>query len=238
MPKRKLPENVVTLDSFGTAKDYWMAFVKSPARHFSFANQIHQTVAKDCSYIGNLNLEDTGEIIAFPTYFLCFNEEYSVDLTIISNKVTAPHQFSSKLEDPLFGGLLFEDEYHLFNNIGLKKMTSSYSDIDYILMLSSDNSIDNEDFINILETSKKFTIIDSGTPDDISNKQKKSKQFIDFLQFLFYESENMVSDFKLKKKKKSLNNKMSLSEHNYRGLKYPVEDDRVITSAYIRRPDL
>ncbi len=239
MGKKKATENLLTLESFGSAKKYWTAWVSSPLCHFAFANLLSKIFSKNCSFIGNVPILYYEEKLNFPVYSLCFNEEFSVFLTIISNKTFLSHKTSSKLDNPLFGGLLFDDEYYIFNSGGLSKISSTFSDVDYILLLSADKNFDPDDYINLILNSNEYKLITTGEPNEIAINQNKNKSkiFLDYLQYLFYETESMTNDFSYKKLRKTLHNTMSVSMLNHINTKYPIEDERVITSIYLRRED-
>ena len=80
-------------------------------------------------------------------------------------------------------------------------------------------------------------ILCQNTPQLIAQEQKKSKQVLDFLQYLFYESESAIKDYRRKKLFQKLHHKMSVAESNYGKLKFPMEDNRMITSNLLRRED-
>ena len=237
MRKKKETESFLTLDSFGSAKNYWAAWVASRLGNYPFAHSLSRSFSRNGSFIGNISIPFSGDELLFPVYSTCFNDEFSVFLTVVSNKTNLSPQTSSKLDNPLFGGLLFEDEYHIFNNEGLAKVESSFSGADYILLLSADNCFDQDEYVKEICASDCFRIILSGTPESVSASQKKRKAFLDFLQFLFYETESMTAEFRYKKLRSALHQRMSVSEKNYEKLKYPVEDTRTITSPYLRRED-
>ena len=71
----------------------------------------------------------------------------------------------------------------------------------------------------------------------MAESQKKSKQVLDFLQYLFYESEASVKEFRQRKLSQKLHHQMSVAEVNYGYLRFPVEDNRTITSNLLRRED-
>lgn len=241
MPRRKKSdkEQIVSLDSFGLAKHYWCFWIKNNLNHFAFSKHLDKIFKCRCAFIGNIELEEKGEILRFPAYFLSFNEEYSVNMAIIANKTFASKALSAKLQNPLFGGLLFEDEYYIYNNRGPFLHLSSFSDADYIFLFSADKSISPDEYITtILDLdNKEYEILKHGEPRAISENEKNSKKFLDFLQYLYYETESSVNDYKSRKLFAKLHNKMSVSEKNYGKLKYPIDDYRVITSEYLRRED-
>ena len=135
--RKKTTDSVISLDTFGSAKNYWLCWVKSSLPHLSFANTVQKRLNRPCAYIGSINLEDIHPELKFPMYFSAFSQEYDINLVILSNKTTAPISLSMEQQNPLFGGLLFEDDYYLFNNQGLTRIQFSYPQADYILMLSA-----------------------------------------------------------------------------------------------------
>lgn len=235
--KKKNTDQIISLDAFGSAKDYWLCWVKSPLQHFSFAASMQKHFKLPCSYIGNILLDDVHEDLAFPMYYMSFSEEYDINLVILSNHVTAPIAISMGEQNPLLGGLLFEDEYYLFNKQGLTKIQFSYPMADYVLLLSADKQVDIEDYAKLLPAIPNIQIVCEDTPHNIASNQKKSKSVLDFLQYLFYESEAYVKDLRRRKLFKKLHNKMSVAESNYIKLRFPVEDNRVIVSDLLRRKD-
>ena len=145
--RRKNDASVISLDTFGSAKNYWLCWVKSPLMHFSFANQASRQLKRPISYIGGIKLEDIHPDLSFPMYYTCFNQDFDINLVILANHVTAPMDLSLDQQNPLLGGLLFEDDYYLFNNQGLVKIPFSYPQADFVLLLSADTEADMEDFV-------------------------------------------------------------------------------------------
>ena len=237
MAKKKNTDQIISLDAFGSAKDYWLCWVKSPLPHFSFAACVQQHFKFPCSFIGNILLDDVHEDLAFPMYYMSFSEEFDINLVILSNHVTAPTEISMGEQNPLLGGLLFEDEYYLFNKQGLTKIPFSYPMADYVLLLSADKQVDIEDYAKLLPSIPNIQVVCQDTPQNIAQSQKKSKNVLDFLQYLFYESEAYVKDLRRRRLFKKLHNKMSVAESNYIKLRFPVEDNRVIVSDLLRRED-
>ena len=111
--KKKNTAQIISLDAFGSAKDYWLCWVQSPLTHFSFAVNVQKHFDLPCTYIGNILLEDVHPDLKFPMYLTNFNMEYDVNMVILANHVTAPTALSMDQQNPLLGGLLFEDEYFL-----------------------------------------------------------------------------------------------------------------------------
>ena len=210
--KKKEKPQIISLDAFGSAKDYWLCWVQSP-------------------------LSDIHPDLKFPMYFTNFNVDYDVNLVILANHVTAPTTLSMDQQNPLLGGLLFEDEYYLFNNQGLTKILFSYPQADFLYLLSTDKQADITDYIEQLPLIPDTKIICQDTPKQMADSQKKSKQVLDFLQYLFYESEAAVKEFRQRKLSQQLHHKMSVAEANYGYLRFPVEDNRTITSNLLRRED-
>ena len=235
--KRKNDASVISLDTFGSAKNYWLCWVKSPLTHFSFANQAQRLLKRPFAYIGSIKLEDIHPQLSFPMYYTCFNQDFDINLVILANRVTAPMDLSLDQQNPLLGGLLFEDDYYLFNNQGLTKILFSYPQADFLLMLSADKEADMEDFIDMLPPLADNRILCQNTPQHIAQSQKKSRQVLDFLQYLYYESEAAIKNYRRKKLFQKLHQKMSVAEANYGKLKFPMENNRVITSSLLRRED-
>ena len=236
--RRKNTESVISLDSFGSANNYWLCWVKSPMSHLSFAKEVQQRLKRPCAFIGNITLDEIHPDLKFPMYFTSFNQELEIDLVILANKTTAPLSLSLEQQNPLFGGLLFEDDYYLFNNQGLTRIQFSYPQADYLFMLSADKQADIEDYIAMLPLAADNRILCQNTPQLIAQEQKKSKQVLDFLQYLYYESEAAVKDYRRRKLFQKLHHKMSVAEANYGKLKFPMEDNRMITSDLLRREDV
>lgn len=236
--RRKSTESVISLDSFGSANNYWLCWVKSPLAHLAFAHQVKQRLNRPCAFIGDITLDEIHPDLKFPMYFTSFNPELEIDLVVLANKTTAPLSLSLEQQNPLFGGLLFEDDYYLFNNQGLTRIQFSYPQADYLLMLSADKQADIEDYIAMLPIAADNRILCQNTPQLVAQEQKKSKQVLDFLQYLFYESEAAVKDYRRRKLFQKLHHKMSVAEANYGKLKFPMEDNRMITSDLLRREDV
>ena len=235
--KKKDTAHIISLDAFGSAKNYWLCWIRSSLPPFSFANKVQKELHHPCAYIGGIALQDIHPDLQFPMYFMSFNLEYDINLVILANHVTAPMEMSLSQENPLFGGLLFEDDYYLFNNQGLTKMQFSYPQADYLLLLSADKQVELEDYIQMLPTLSGIKILCEDTPQNIANGQKKSKTVLDFLQYLYYESEAAVNEYLRKKLFQKLHRKMSVAEANYTNYRFPVEDNRTITSNLLRRKD-
>lgn len=108
---------------------------------------------------------------------------------------------------------------------------------DYVLLLSADKQVDIEDYAKLLPSIPNIQVVCQDTPQNIAQSQKKSKNVLDFLQYLFYESEAYVKDLRRRRLFKKLHNKMSVAESNYIKLRFPVEDNRVIVSDLLRRED-
>lgn len=236
--KKKNNQQIISLDAFGSAKNYWLCWISAPLAHFSFAKHVQSILNRPCAYIGNITLEETHPSLRFPMYFSSFNQEYDIDLVVLTNRVTAPMDLSLGQQNPLLGGLLFEDDYFLFNNQGLCKIPFSYPQADYILMLSADKQADMEDYVHLLPKLANDHILCEGTPQDIAQGQKKSKVVLDFIQYLYYESEAAVKEYQRRKLFQKLHHKMSVAETNYGQLKFPMEDNRMITSNFLRREDV
>lgn len=238
--RRKNTESVISLDSFGSANNYWLCWVKSPLTHLAFANQVQKRLKQPCAYIGDITLDEIHPDLRFPMYFTTFNQELEIDLVILANKTTAPLSLSMGEQNPLLGGLLFEDDYYLFNNNnkGFTKILFSYPQADYLFLLSADKQADIEDYIAMLPQAADHKILCQNTPQLIAHEQKKSKQVLDFLQYLYYESEAAVKEYRRKKLFQKLHHKMSVAEANYGKLKFPMEDNRMITSDLLRREDV
>ena len=238
--RRKNTESVISLDSFGSANNYWLCWVKSPLTHLAFANQVQKRLKQPCAYIGDITLDEIHPDLKFPMYFTSFNQEFEIDLVILANKTTAPLSLSMGEQNPLLGGLLFEDDYYLFNNNnkGFTKILFSYPQADYLFLLSADKQADIEDYIAMLPQAADHKILCQNTPQLIAQEQKKSKQVLDFLQYLYYESEAAVKEYRRKKLFEKLHHKMSVAEANYGKLKFPMEDNRMITSDLLRREDV
>ncbi len=235
--KKKEKPQIISLDAFGSAKDYWLCWVQSPLTHFSFAANVQKHFDLPCTYIGNILLEDVHPDLKFPMYLTNFNMEYDVNMVILANHVTAPTALSMDQQNPLLGGLLFEDEYYLFNNQGLSKIHFSYPQADYLFLLSIDKQADITDYSALLPQIPNIQVLCQNTPQMVAEGQKKSKQVLDFLQYLFYESEAAVKEFRQRKLSQQLHHKMSVAEANYGHLRFPVEDNRMITSNLLRRED-
>ncbi|MDD6184708.1 MAG: hypothetical protein PUB29_03655 [Bacteroidales bacterium] len=235
--KKKNTAQIISLDAFGSAKDYWLCWIKSPLSHLSFATSVQRHFGYPCAYIGDVVLDDVHPDLKFPMYFTTFNVDYDVNLVILSNHTTAPTSLSLEQQNPLFGGLLFADEYYLFNNQGLTKINFSYPQADYLLLLSTDKQADISDYSALLPQIPNIQVLCQNTPQMIAEGQKKSKQVLDFLQYLFYESEAAVKEYRQRKLSQKLHHKMSVAEANYGYLRFPVEDNRTITSNLLRRED-
>ncbi len=236
--KKKNNQQIISLDAFGSAKNYWLCWISVPSTHFSFAKRVQDLLKRPCAYIGDITLGEIHPRLRFPMYFSSFNQEYDINLVVLTNRVTAPMDMSLEQQNPLLGGLLFEDEYFLFNNQGLCKITFSHPQADYILMLSADKQADIEDYVHLLPALADNHILCEGTPQDIAQSQKKSKAVLDFIQYLYYESEAAVKEYQRRKIFQKLHHKMSVAETNYGQLKFPMEDNRMITSNYLRREDV
>lgn len=237
MAKNKA-EHVISLDTFGSAKNYWICWMQSPLPHFSFANLLRERFKQPCAFIGNLMPEEAQPRLKFPMYFLPFNLEFDVNLVTIANHITAPMEMSLEGQNPLLGGLLFEDDYYLFNNHGLTKIPFSVPMADYVMLLSADKEADIEDYIQMLPLLPDVHILYQETPQNAAQSQKKKKAVLDFIQYLFYESEAAVNEYRRRKLFQKLHFKMSVAEANYGRLRFPVEDNRMITSNLLRREDL
>lgn len=235
--KKKSADQVISLDSFGSAKDYWICWVKSPLTPLSVAKKVQTLLKQPCAYIGGIGLPDVHESLNFPMFLTSFSNEYDANLVILANRVTAPMELSMEQQNYLLGGLLFEDEYFLFNNQGLRKVNFSFPQADYILMLSVDKQADMEDYVQLLPVLADNRILCQDTPRNIAQGQKKSKQVLDFIQYMFYESEAAVKDYRRRKLFQKLHHKMSVSSSNCGDLRFPLEDNRMITSALLRRED-
>ena len=235
--QRKNAAHVISLDTFGSAKNYWLCWVKSPLSHFSFAKQVQQRLNHPVAYIGNIVLEDVHPQLAFPMYYTSFNQDFDINMVILANHVTAPMDLSLDQQNPLLGGLLFEDDYYLFNNQGLAKIVFSYPQADFLLMLSADKEADMDDYIEMLPVLADDRILCQNTPQLIAHSQKRSRQVLDFLQYLYYESEAAIKGYRRKKLFQKLHQRMSVAEANYGKLKFPMENNRVITSSLLRRED-
>lgn len=235
--RRKNGASVISLDTFGSAKNYWICWVKSPLTHFSFANQAQRRLKRPFSYIGGIKLEDIHPQLFFPMYYTTFNQDFDINLVILANRVTAPMDLSLDQQNPLLGGLLFEDDYYLFNNQGLTKIVFSYPQADYLLLLSADKEADMEDYIDMLPLLADHRILCQNTPQKIAQSQKKSRQVLDLIQYIYYESEAAIKGHRRKKLFQKLHQKMSVAEVNYGRLKFPMENNRVITSSLLRRED-
>ena len=236
--KKKDTAQIISLDAFGSAKNYWLCWIQSSLPHLGFANSVQKRLKHPFSYIGSILLDDIHPDLSFPMYFSTFNQDFDVNLVILANHVTAPVDLSLGQQNPLLGGLLFEDDYYLFNNQGLTKINFSFPQADYLLLLSADKEVDINDFVDLIPQIPSIRILCQDTPQNIAKGQKKSKQVLDFLQYLFYESEAAVKDYRRRKLFRKLHNKMSVAESNYERLRFPVENNRMITSALLRREDV
>jgi hypothetical protein len=105
-------------------------------------------------------------------------------------------------------------------------------------LLSADKQVDLEDYIGMLPQLSDTKFLCQDTPQNIAESQKKSKLVLDFLQYLYYESEASVNEYLRKKLFRKLHNKMSVSENNYERLRFPVEANRMITSGLLRREEV
>lgn len=239
MPARKKnPAQIISLDAFGSAKNYWLCWVRATMPPLAFCDTIQKELKHPCAYIGSILLQDIHPDLKFPMFSLSFSQEYDVDMVILANHVTAPMELSLDQQNPLLGGLLFEDEYYLFNKEGLAKIPFSHPSTDYILLLSADKDTDINDYVTLLEQCPAFETLLGGTPQSIAPTQKKGKAFLDFLQYLFYESEVAMKEYRRRKLFRKLNHRMSVAEVNYERLRFPVEDNRTLTSALLRREDV
>ena len=236
-PKKKNTPQIISLDSFGSAKNYWLCWIQSPLPPFSFAKKAQKELRHPCAYIGSISLEDIHPTLQCPMYYMAFNQDFDINLVILANHVTAPMEMSLSQENPLFGGLLFEDDYYLFNKQGLTKIQFSYPQADYLLLLSADKQVDLEDYIQMLPQLSDTKFLCQNTPQNIADSQKKSKTVLDFLQYLYYESESFVNDYLRKKLFRKLHHKMSVSAANYEAIRFPIEDNRMITSSLLRRKE-
>ena len=236
MAKNKA-EHVISLDAFGSAKNYLICWMQSPLPHFSFANLLRERFKQPCAFIGNIIPEQNEPQLEFPMYYLAFNQEFDVNLVAIANHVTAPMEMSLEQQNPLLGGLLFEDEYYLFNKQGLAKIPFSIPNADFVLLLSADKETDIEDYIQMFPLLTNVHILYQDTPQNAAQSLKKKKAALDFIQYLFYESEAAVKEYRRRKLFQKLHFKMSVAESNYGRLKFPIEDNRMITSDLLRRED-
>ena len=235
--KKKETPQIISLDAFGSAKNYWLCWIQSPLAPFSFADKVQKELRHPCAYIGGITLHDIHPDLTFPMYFMSFNQEYEIQMVILANHITAPMEMSLSQENPLFGGLLFEDDYYLFNNQGLAKISFSYPQADFVLLLSADKEGDMEDYVEILPMLADNRILCQNTPQLVAQSQKKSRQVLDFIQYVYYESEAAIKAYRRKKIFQKLHHKMSVAEANYGKLKFPMEDNRMIISSLLRRED-
>ena len=235
--KRKTNNQVVSLDAFGSAKNYWICWIRSPLPPLSLAHSLQKFFRHPCAFIGDITPETEHPALRFPMFLTSFNQEYDIDLVLVANRTVAPMEMSMSQQNPLLGGLLFEDDYFLFSNEGMAKIPFSHSQADYILMLSADKQTDMEDYVEMLPQIPNTQIVCQDTPQNIAQSQKKSKVVLDFIQYLFYESEAAAKEYRRKRLFKKLHHKMSVSEANYGHLKFPMEDNRIITSILLRRED-
>lgn len=236
--RKKDTAQIISLDAFGSAKNYWLCWIQSSLPHLSFAKNIQKQLKHPFAYIGSITLDDIHPDLSFPMYFSTFNQDFDVNLVILSNHTTAPMDLSLGQQNPLLGGLLFEDDYYLFNNQGLTKIKFSYPQADYLLLLSADKEIDINDFMDLIPQIPNIRILCQNTPQNVAKGQKKSKFVLDFLQYLFYESEAAIKDYRRHKLSQKLHKKLSVAETNYERLRFPVENNRIITSALLRREDV
>lgn len=235
---KKNTEQVISLDAFGSAKNYWICWMQSTLPHLSFANLLQKELKRPCAFVGDIAPEESQPLLKFPMYALSFNLEFDVNLVAVANHVTAPMEMSLDQQNPLLGGLLFEDEYYLFNKQGLTKIPFSVPMADFVVLLSADKEADIEDYIQALQSLPGVRILYQETPQNAAQGQKKRKAVLDFIQYLFYESEAAVKEYRRRKLFRKLHFKMSVAEANYGRLKFPMEDNRMITSDLLRREDL
>lgn len=239
MAKKKSDlKRVISLDAFGSAKNYWICWIRSSLSQFFLAHRMQTNLKQPCSFIGSIRPEEEHPGLTFPMYLMSFNLEYDIDLVLLANHCTAPMEMSLSRQNPLLGGLLFEDDYYLFNNEGLAKIPFSHPQTDYILMLSADKQTDMEDYVALLPNIPGIRIVCQDTPQNIAKSQKRSTEVLDFIQYLFYEAEAAAKEHRRQKLFAKLNHKMSVAEANYGHLKFPMEDNRIITSPLLRREDL
>lgn len=94
-----------------------------------------------------------------------------------------------------------------------------------------------EDYVELLPKLADNRILCQNTPQLIAQSQKKSRQVLDFIQYIYYESEAAIKAYRRKKIFQKLHHKMSVAEANYGKLKFPMEDNRMIISSLLRRED-
>ena len=151
-------------DFFGTCNTYRIFALQSGLSIFPLANKLGQaerttfTILPDFEYSSN---KISARFAVF--YAECFQKE-PIHCLLLENKMllNPEERFVSKTEQKLTfqTGFLFDEWLYLFNKQGLRCFDSTFTDVDYLLLVFAKKNIENEMFSQFLENISSFKVKD------------------------------------------------------------------------------
>lgn len=206
-------EKIFLDDFFGITTDYYLFAVKTVFSLFRFAAKLEHLFSTNFYYLGETFLQDKPDLkFAMLGSQICKEEE--VNAVIIENKTSQFDLFNiykTEKELPFSTLPLFQDDFYIFNNDGLKFYKWEFQNIDYLLLIYTKKEREVEHVFKQLES---LSRIKTTNVSAIINDFKRRTDKITFLQQLFCEAEVRNSQFRYEQKRNRLTGRTEIPKQN------------------------
>jgi len=164
MGRKKKVSLVNINDFFGAYSAYKIFALKSELSPFPFVNELGHSLSATFTVLPNYKFVSNKLSAYFTVFYAEFAQKESIHCLLLENKTETNQQelFDSKsdIKPHLLNYSLFEEYLYLFNNNGLRCFDLELSDMDYLLLLFSKKTIENEVFNQFLNHIHPFHAVD------------------------------------------------------------------------------
>ena len=222
MANRRKNPSLHIHDFFGTYNTYRIFALQSGLSVFSFANKLGQaerttfTILPDFEYVSN-------KISArFAVFYAEYSQKEPIHCLLLENKmlINPEDRFVSKTEEKLTfqTGFLFDEWLYLFNSQGLRCFDSTFTDMDYLLLLFAKKNIENDMFSQFKENLSSFKIKDVSYLLERDQTSVETK-IVAFLRDFYCKHEVKANQFSRKRKTNLLAPVQQIPDQN---LQFPI----------------
>lgn len=184
------------LEGFGHAKNHNIFFIKSPNPAIQMASDLKKIFHCDFHFLEDVFIVSKYPNLPNPVFFSVLNFSQEAYLILIPNRIIISAQDLDKSSDPLLGGFLFDDECFLFNNQGDTSYKTTFSNYDYMLLLSCDKNYRAvDDVTTILNSVADWKTIQQSDLLIPASRKAVEKSRVEYLQHLFVDIEINIGTF-------------------------------------------
>jgi len=210
-------------DFFGTCNSYRIFALQSDYSAFPFANHLGHSLHTTFRVLPDFEYLSNQYNASFTVFYAQVNQEEAIHCLLLENKTTNFNQknlFISKTEKKLpFQTLfLFDESLYLFNNEGLRCFDLEFANMDYLLLLFSNNNIENKMFTQFLNHIAPFMAQDVSF---LLEREQTSAEarIVSFLRDFYCKYEVKANQFSRRKERDYLSSVKQIPNQN---LQYPI----------------